>query len=412
MSPRVLSSSFSHFLKRFCAVAILASIVLLALSGYAASKIYERYVVRLAESNAVNLASAIVNSHRSELDSALESAPLLPPQLISLDKMLRNFVQPYGIVKIKLFSLDGIIIYSTDMSIIGQDSSANLLLKEALSDGASSNIQRKDQFRDLKHEDRFDVDVVESYVAMKTPDGDVIGAFEIYQDMSDFRSEMQQGVFLFVGFLATILFGVVCTAFGFMRKAAKKMISQQYLLEELATIDTVTGIYNRAEITRKMEAEWQRYRRAAPKTDSFALLMLDLDHFKRVNDNYGHQVGDKLLRLVAHRLLGELRAYSVIGRYGGEEFIALIPDINHNEARQVSERLLRLMSGTKFDVMEHHLEVTVSIGFAVAEPTDINLDALIKRADDSLYEAKDRGRNCVVGAAGATPNEDKTHSFG
>lgn len=411
MSPKALSSSFSHFLKRFCFVAILASIVLLLLSGYAASKLYERYVVRLAEANAVNLTEAIFTTHRSALNSALASAPLLPPQLLALNTTLRDFIQPYGIVKIKLFDPNGIIIYSTDMTIIGKDASANEMLKEALIDGASSNIQRKDQIRDLTNETLFDVDVVESYVAMRNSKGRLIGVFEIYQDTSGFRGEIQQGILLFVGILAIILLSVICTAFGFMRKAAKKMIYQQELLEELATIDSVTGLYNRAEITRRMEAEWQRHKRSSSNQSSFALLMLDLDHFKKVNDNYGHLVGDKLLQLVGHRLMGELRSYSSIGRYGGEEFVALIPDISYGGAEQVADRLQRLISQSEYVLCGHNISMTVSIGFAVAEPTDINLDALIKRVDDALYDAKKSGRNCVIGAIGATPiSEEKSIS--
>ncbi|WP_415904354.1 GGDEF domain-containing protein [Neptuniibacter sp. QD48_55] len=403
MNPKALSSSFGHFLKRFTLVAILASIVLLLLSGYAASKLYERYVVRLAESNAINLTEAIFTTYQSDLNSALDSAPLLPPQLLALNKTLRDFIQPYGIVKIKLFSPSGIIIYSTDLSIIGKDASANEMLKQALIRGASSNIQRKDQIRDLANETRFDVDVVESYVAMKNQKGALIGVFEIYQDTSGFRGEVQQGIVLFVGVLAIILFSVFGTAFVFMRKAVKKMIYQQEMLEELATVDAVTGLYNRAEITRRMEAEWQRYKRSSSKQSSFALLMLDLDHFKKVNDNYGHLVGDKLLQLVAHRLMGELRSYSAIGRYGGEEFIALIPDISYASAQQVADRLLRLVSQSKYSISGYELSMSVSIGFAVAEPTDLNLDALIKRADDALYDAKQSGRGCIVGAEGATP---------
>ncbi|WP_415892396.1 GGDEF domain-containing protein [Neptuniibacter sp. PT8_73] len=405
MSPKALSSSFSHFLRRFSLVAILASIVLLLLSGYAASKLYERYVVRLAESNAINLTEAIFTTYQSDLNSALNSAPLLPPQLLALNKTLRDFIQPYGIVKIKLFAPSGIIIYSTDLSIIGKDASANEMLQQALIRGASSNIQRKDQIRDLANETRFDVDVVESYVAMRNQKGVLIGVFEIYQDTSGFRGEVQQGIILFVGVLAIILLSVFGTAYVFMRKAVKKMIYQQEMLEELATVDAVTGLYNRAEITRRMEAEWQRYKRSTSKQTSFALLMLDLDHFKRVNDNYGHQVGDKLLQLVAHRLMGELRSYSSIGRYGGEEFIALIPDISYVAAQQVAERLQRLVSQSEYALFGHKLSISISIGFAVAEPTDLNLDALIKRVDDALYEAKRSGRSCVVGAVGATPEK-------
>lgn len=317
MNPAKLSSSLDFFLRRFCAIAIVSSVLVLFLSGYAAGLIYERYVVRLAESNAVNLASSIINAHRSELDKALIKAPLKPVDIMSLDHMLRAFIQPYGIVKIKMFSPKGVVIYSTDLTIIGNDSSDNAELQQALRGGASSSIQTKDHFEDLEHEERIDVDVVESYVAMKDASGVVIGAFEIYQDMSDFRGEVEQGVTLFVGGLALIVLVIISCVFAFLSKAAKRLVAQQYQLEKLATLDSVTGLYNRGEISRRMSVEWQRHQRGNEHTSHFALLMLDLDHFKQVNDNYGHLAGDLLLKLVADRLREALRSYSEIGRYGG-----------------------------------------------------------------------------------------------
>lgn len=398
MSPRILSTSSSVFLKRFCWVAICASVIVLMLAGYVTFKLYERYVVRLAESNAVNIASSIVGVHRGELEEALNSAPLLPPKLMALDQMVKAFLEPYGIVKVKLFSIDGKIIYSNDMNIIGKDSSGNPHLEVALAGGESSLIQTKDQFRDLSHEDRFDVDVVESYVAMKTPDGAVIGVFEIYQDMTEFRGEVNQGVIFFVSGLALILLSVFLAAFWFMCRAADTMVAQQAKLEQLATIDTVTNVYNRAEITRRMEAEWNRYSRNPVAENAFGLIMLDLDHFKHINDRYGHLVGDELLKQVSWRLLSELRTYSDVGRYGGEEFIILLPAIGLQDLSSKAERIRRLISNTPFSIGGSELPISTSIGIAVASNDDASLDSVIKRADDFLYEAKERGRNCVVGA--------------
>lgn len=398
MNPEVLATSSTQFLKRFCWVALLSSLVILVLAGYAAFKLYERYVVSLAESNAVNIAASMASVHETPLLTALKSPPLLPPQVESLDQLLKAFLEPYGIVKVKLFALDAKIIYSTDMNLIGKVSTDNRHLETALAGGNSSVIQTKDQIRDLAHADRFDVDVVESYVAMKGPQGDVVGVFEIYQDMTAFRQEVNNGVFYFVTGLALILLLVFSAAFSFMCRAATTMISQQRRLEQLATVDMVTGVYNRAEITRIMEAEWERYSRSGEAEQSFGLLMLDLDHFKAVNDQHGHLVGDELLKQVAQRLLSELRAYSDVGRYGGEEFIVLIPQITLADIQKVADRVLQLLSENSYQIEGQALSITASIGFAVAHRDDTDLDAVIKRADDCLYDAKDAGRNCVIGA--------------
>lgn len=398
MSPIILSMSSSVFLRRFCWVAVIAAALILVLSSFVTFKLYERYVVGLAESNAVNIANSIVSVHQEQLSDALEP-PLLPPQLIALDEMIKAFMGPYGIVKVKLFSLDGTVVYSTDMSIIGKNSLGNEHLEVALAGGESSVIQTKNQIRDLAHQDRFDVDVVESYVPMRNQQGQVIGVFEIYQDMTLFREEVTQGVFYLLAELGVILVSVIFATFWFMRKAAVTMVMQQKELGRLATIDTVTNLYNRAEITRRMESEWQRYHRNQADKRTFSLMMLDLDYFKGINDKYGHQVGDELLKQVSARILSEVRAYSDIGRYGGEEFIVLLPETNMNELVKVSDRVLRLVADTPYSVLGHEINVTVSIGIATSNQFDTRLDTVIKRADDNLYKAKAAGRNCVAGAA-------------
>lgn len=398
MSPIILSMSSSVFLKRFCWVAVSAVVLVLVLSSFVTFKLYERYVVGLAESNAVNIASSIVSVHQDKLAEALNPS-LSPTQLDELDKLIKAFMGPYGIVKVKLFSLDSTVVYSNDMSIIGESSLGNKHLEVALKGGQSSTIQTKNQIRDLTHEDRFDVDVVESYVAMKKPEGKVIGAFEIYQDMTLFRQEVSKGVFYFLIELAVILITVVAAAFWFVRKAAVTMVMQQKELGRLATIDTVTNLYNRAEITRRMTSEWERYQRSPIATNTFGVMMLDLDHFKSINDNYGHQVGDELLRQVSAKLLSEVRAYSEIGRYGGEEFIVLLPGTGISELAGISERVLKLVAEQPYKVLGEDVSLTVSIGIAASNKFDSNLDSVIKRADDNLYKAKAAGRNCVAGAA-------------
>ncbi|MGI1671116.1 MAG: GGDEF domain-containing protein [Neptuniibacter sp.] len=398
MSPTILSLSSSVFLKRFCWVAVSAVVLVLVLSGFVTFKLYERYVVGLAESNAVNIASSIVSVHQEKLAEALNPS-LSPVQLEELDMLIKAFMGPYGIVKVKLFSLDGTVVYSNDISIIGENSLGNKHLEAALKGGQSSVIQTKNQIRDFAHQDRFDVDVVESYVAMENDKEEVVGAFEIYQDMTLFREEVNKGVFYFLIELAVILITVVVAAFWFMRKAAVTMLMQQKELGRLATIDTVTNLYNRAEITRRMTSEWERYQRSPIATNAFGVMMLDLDHFKRINDNYGHQVGDELLRQVSAKLLSEVRAYSEIGRYGGEEFIILLPGTGISELASISERVLKLVAEQPYRVLGQDVSLTISIGIAAANKFDSNLDAVIKRADDNLYKAKAAGRNCVTGAA-------------
>ena len=400
MSPRNLSSSHRSFLRRFCFIAVLASVLLLIISSYVSFKLYEGYVVRLAESNASNLAAAIVDARSKALNRALDLSLLEQDSthLLVLDKDLRAFVRPYSIVKIKLFEPSGVIVYSTDMGVVGRSSEDNKHLDIALEGGNSSTIQTKEQIHDLTNEERIDVDVVESYVPMRDDANKVIGVFEIYQDMTRFRDEVNSGVVSFVLGLSIILAAVFTLAFCFMKRSAKKMIAQQQKLEQLATIDPVTNIYNRAEITRLMEAEWERFSRVGNADNRFGLMMLDLDYFKKINDNYGHQIGDELLKRVVHRLQGELRIYSQLGRYGGEEFMVLLPNVHLEDLKGIADRVLKLIADKPFEIRKHQISITLSAGLAIAEPSDVNIDAIIKRADDHLYIAKESGRNCQSGA--------------
>ncbi|MAY42993.1 MULTISPECIES: GGDEF domain-containing protein [unclassified Neptuniibacter] len=393
MCLKSLLTSHDSYLRRFFLVAISVLVLLLILSSFASYKLYERYVIRLAESNAANLTSAIVDARYTALLNVLNSPIQEPEGLSSLDSDLRAFVKPYSIVKIKMFSLSGIVVYSTDISLLGSSSAGNENLDKALAGGSSSSIQTKDKIADLADETRFDVDVVESYVPMYGFDNKVIGVFEIYQDMTRFRAEVKEGVVSFTVGFGLLLIVLLLGAFYFIKSSARKMLVQQKQFEQFATIDPVTNVFNRGEITRQMESEWERFSRAGSDQKGFGLMMLDLDHFKRVNDDYGHQIGDELLKRIAHRLQGELRIYSQLGRYGGEEFVVLLPEVTMVELNGIADRILKLISEKPFTIQTNEIFITLSIGLAIAKRSDLNVDAVLKRADDNLYMAKDAGRN-------------------
>jgi diguanylate cyclase (GGDEF)-like protein len=169
------------------------------------------------------------------------------------------------------------------------------------------------------------------------------------------------------------------------------------LLNEASARDSLTGLYNRPYVIDKIESEINRSLRNG---SSMALLMLDIDHFKNVNDTYGHMAGDQVLQVVARLLKECLRVYDVPGRYGGEEFCVLLPDIALPSMPNVGERIRRRLETTTMDVTGASLVVTASIGIAgidvgTRDPV-LSPAALIDRADRALYEAKHLGRNRVA----------------
>ncbi|MGD0585547.1 MAG: diguanylate cyclase [Oryzomonas sp.] len=165
------------------------------------------------------------------------------------------------------------------------------------------------------------------------------------------------------------------------------------LLLELSNTDHLTGLFNRRYLMDALEKEFQRNLR---KGGNLSLIILDIDHFKKVNDTYDHLQGDVVLNKVALQLQKELRSYDIAARYGGEEFVALLPDAMLKEALFVAERVRQAVQGTKFSGALASLSITVSMGIAtLPTPDGTTVDNFIKMADDALYLAKANGRNRV-----------------
>ncbi len=164
-------------------------------------------------------------------------------------------------------------------------------------------------------------------------------------------------------------------------------------LLEQATTDALTGLPNRRQFLQRLEEELERVRRGT--TREACALMLDLDHFKRINDGHGHAAGDSLLRHFANILSAELRAADTAGRMGGEEFAVILPGTGEQAACGFSERVRARLAAQPLTFGEHKVLVTVSIGIAAIAVDDLSSDAVLSRADAALYQAKNSGRNQV-----------------
>jgi len=167
---------------------------------------------------------------------------------------------------------------------------------------------------------------------------------------------------------------------------------------ELAVTDQLTGLHNRRYMVGQLEA---LVRRAAHGGDQVACLLIDIDHFKKINDGYGHDVGDEVLREFAVRLASNVRAVDLPCRYGGEEFVVVMPDTKLEDAERIAERIRLHVAGSPFRVMggAELLSVTISVGVAATLGETDRPETLLKRADEGVYEAKAQGRNKVVARA-------------
>ena len=163
-------------------------------------------------------------------------------------------------------------------------------------------------------------------------------------------------------------------------------------LELLAYTDPLTSAYNRRYF---LSAARKEILRSARYGHSLTLLMVDIDHFKSVNDTYGHDIGDEALKVTVTTLLKALRSEDILGRFGGEEFIVLLPETNAVGAELIAQRIRQGVSEIIINTGQETVSFTVSIGVSEFQDNE-TIEALQKRADEALYKAKENGRNCVV----------------
>ncbi len=172
-------------------------------------------------------------------------------------------------------------------------------------------------------------------------------------------------------------------------------------LDQLAHTDMLTNLNNRRQFERLARSELARLQR---HYEPMCLLMFDVDHFKDINDHYGHDVGDEVLKIISQTAQEEMRTQDLLARFGGEEFVALLPNTNLDEAKIAAERLRQHISESRVitsagDVIEY----TISIGICLVEPKVQDLHSLLKSADQALYLAKESGRNCIRLATQTAP---------
>ncbi len=191
--------------------------------------------------------------------------------------------------------------------------------------------------------------------------------------------------------------------------AGRRIIDMQQQLRDQANRDGLTGLWNRAATLNVLARELDRAQREG---QPLAVVLADLDHFKRINDTLGHLAGDAVLRHTSRKMLSSLRPYDVVGRYGGEEFLILLPGCGQLSAIRLADRLRRCIASAPVEVEGTGVSVTLSLGVAVtdgkAKPDAVEL---LRAADMALYAAKRAGRNCVQLGGASVRLDDPFHSL-
>ncbi|MEQ9357856.1 diguanylate cyclase [Coleofasciculus chthonoplastes] len=165
------------------------------------------------------------------------------------------------------------------------------------------------------------------------------------------------------------------------------------LLRKLAITDPLTGLWNRRHF---LTVGYQEFNRASRYKRFMSILMIDIDNFKQINDEYGHTMGDEVLKGVAKSIVGSLREADYCGRFSGEEFVTLLPETDSTGAVRVAERLRKRMEQITIGIGDKQVQMTVTVGVASYQLDDANIEVIIQRANKALYHAKSQGYNRVV----------------
>ena len=203
-----------------------------------------------------------------------------------------------------------------------------------------------------------------------------------------------QAHYLTINLLATVFiaFGLIVMTQDNLRRD----------LERLASYDALTGVLTRRVILDLLDKSMAKVSRTG---QPLAVMMIDLDHFKRINDNYGHSVGDSVLEKIITAVESVLRKDTYIGRYGGEEFLIVMPDTSHEQLLEVSERIRQAAAKTLIRHQQSTIQCTISVGALIIDASNVDgLSDPVTQADKALYQAKQQGRNQVV-IAGPAPGQ-------
>jgi diguanylate cyclase (GGDEF)-like protein len=218
--------------------------------------------------------------------------------------------------------------------------------------------------------------------------GDVRGGISITFDIEDIQHKLKLNTVSIIFFGTTTTSLLIWLIYFFMAQLIKKLAEARNRIENIAITDDLTGIFNRRHILSRFAEEFEKVKRL---NTNLSCILADIDQFKSVNDTHGHLAGDEVLKEISHRIRNTIRAYDILGRYGGEEFLILMPDTGLEDAKYLAERI-------RAHVKDNPIissKITISLGVTAMQAQDQSVDDVIKRADERLYRAKKSGRDRV-----------------
>lgn len=338
----------------------------------------QRYIIEDATSNSVE-----TNTYET-----LESHFTLTPEV---ESYLNSAVIDFNLWRIKIFNRSGIVIYSTNQKDISEVNNKPYF-KNLLSRGLP--YTKTEYLIDKNSESTKPLYLVETYVPIILKNGEFIGAFEIYYDITDRKDELiflTTEIMTVIIWLSLLSFMLAIIMGRVLNRLRESRTSYEESLLAQATEDKLTGVFNRHSIDEYLEFSVMKF--YDEKVDH-CLVMFDVDHFKQVNDTYGHQAGDDVLTNLASIVQDRVRDTDIVGRYGGEEFIIILPKTGAQGGNAFAESLRRLVEETPISTSAGELHITISLGVgSFCDIEDLTPHTLVKKVDEAMYAAKHAGRN-------------------
>jgi diguanylate cyclase (GGDEF)-like protein len=314
------------------------------------------------------------------------SQPLGADRLAALDAALKRNVLGDDVARVKIWNRDGRVVYSDDATLVGRRFATSAELRTALAGSTASEVSTLSRTENV--DERHFGRLLEVYVPLRGAGatGSVVGAFELYLPYGPIAASITHDthtIYLLVAVGLALLWLVL---FRIVQRASRSLRRQVALNEHQAFHDALTDLPNRTVFRDRVVQAVAAARRS---DEPLAVMIMDLDRFKEINDTLGHHTGDMLLQEIGPRLRAEIREADTVARLGGDEFGILLPRVSsREEVEEVAQRIATTLN-KRFSINELSLEVDASIGIAMWPEHGTDADLLIQRADVAMYTAKE-----------------------
>jgi diguanylate cyclase (GGDEF)-like protein len=352
-------------------------------AGVAGFFFVRQYAIHHAEQTAMDktryISATLLPDH---LHSADFAGPVRGRRLAELDRLSHRELLSSETLRVKIYSPDGLVVYSSDHQLIGTRPTPSDEVATAYTGASVGDVTSLD----AEGGTGPDPTVLESYAPITLNGGRTVGVFELYEAYGPIASDARSIFLPLAGGLAIVLLGLYLSFFPILRRVTRTMRGQMEEIEHKAYHDPLTDLPNRTLFTERVESA---VKEATENGTQLAVMLIDLDHFKDVNDSLGHESGDRLLSALASELPVEMRQGDTVARLGGDEFGILALEISDASAVLALAERVRTILARPRQIDGVELEVDASVGIALYPGHGANAETLIRSADIAMYRSKE-----------------------